>query len=233
MPPIKYIQLDAAEDVDDEPLAFTDVVIALYLEGLPSEIDEENEQVFESAPLAEAVIGAFCLGCAIGIEYPERLLPILAQTHEDELDEIIDECRESLTERIEEAKAATEPLEAESFIVAMTDGLDERPYVDAETAQSALSMSFEYGCVLAHVERGAAIVVRNEFNRSEEAAAEELEDQEEDHAGHDHEGHDHEGHDHAGHDHGDDAADHGAYHSVQEFAVEIIAAYEADIGPLV
>jgi hypothetical protein len=233
LPPIKYIQLDAAEDVDDEPLAFTDVVIALYLEGLPSDIDEEDQQVFESAPLAEAVIGAFCLGCAIGIEYPERLLPILAQTHEDELDEIIDECRESLTERIQEAKTAAEPLEAESFIVAMTDGLDERPYVDAETAQNALSMSFEYGCVLAQVERGAAIVVRNEFNRSEEAAAEELEDDQEDHAGHSHNENNHGGHDHVGHDHGDAADEHGPYHSVQEFAIEIIAAYEADIGPLV
>jgi hypothetical protein len=230
LPPIKFIPLDAAEDVDDEIPAFTDVVIALYLEGLPSDMDEDDEQIFESAPLAEAVIGAFCLGCAIGIEYPERLLPILAQTHEEELDEIIAECKASLTQCIEEAKAAAEPIEAESFIVGMTDGLDERPYASAETAQNALSMAFEYGCILAHVERGAAIVVRNEFNRSEEAAAEELEDEEENEEGHDHA--DHAGHDHAGHDHGDDTDAHGPYQSVQEFAVEIIAAYEADIGPL-
>ena len=210
MPPRKFIPLDAIEDVDDEPIAFTDVVIALYLEGLPSDIDEHDEQVFESPPLAEAVIGAFCLGCAIGIEYPERLLPILTQTHADEIDEIIEECRGSLTQRIDEAKAAAEAIEAESFIAAMTDGLDERPYSSAETAQNALSMSFEYGCVLAHVERGAAIVVRNEFNRSQEEAVEELED-------------------------GEDLEGQGGpdpYHSLQEFAEEIIAAYEADIGPL-
>jgi hypothetical protein len=216
LPPIKYIQLDAAEEVDDEPLAFTDVVIALYLDGLPSDTDEDDEDIFESAPLAEAVIGAFCLGCAIGIEYPERLLPILSQTHEDELDEIIDECKKSLVQCIDEAKAAAEPIEAESFIVAMTDGLDELPYASAETAQSVLSMSFEYGCVLAHVERGAAIVVRNEFNRSEEAAMSEIADGDEDEE--------------------DDAQPHeGAepFHSLQEFAAEIIAAYEADIGPLI
>jgi hypothetical protein len=190
-------------------------------------MDEDDEQVFESAPLAEAVIGAFCLGCAIGIEYPERLQPILAQTHEDELDEIIAECKVSLTQCIEEAKAAAEPIEAESFIVGMTDGLDERPYASTETAQNALSMAFEYGCILARVERGAAIVVRNEFNRSEEAAAEEIEGEEE---GHDHE--DHAGHDHTGHDHGRDSDAHGPYQLIQEFAVEIVAAYEADIGPL-
>ena len=211
MPPRKFIPLDAIEDIEEEPLAFTDVVIALYLEGLPSDMDEEDEQVFESAPLAEAVIGAFCLGCAIGIESPERLLPILTQTHSDDLDEIIDECRESLKQRIDEAKAATEPIEAESFITAMTDGLDERPYASGETAQNALSMSFEYGCVLAHTERGAAIVVRNEFNRSQEEAVEELED--------------------GGNAEGLEGPD--PFHSLQEFAAEIIAAYEADIGPLV
>jgi hypothetical protein len=229
LPPIKFIPLDAAEDVDDEIPAFTDVVIALYLEGLPSDMDEDDEQIFESAPLAEAVIGAFCLGCAIGIEYPERLLPILAQTHEDEIDEIIEECKSSLVQCIDEAKAAAEPIEAESFIVGMIDGLDERPYASAETAQNALSMAFEYGCVLAHVERGAAIVVRNEFNRSEEAAAAEIEGGEE-YLGHDRV--DHAGHDHAVHDHGDDSDAQGPYQSVQEFAVEVVAAYEADIGPL-
>ena len=211
MPPRKFIPLDAIEDIEEEPLAFTDVVIALYLEGLPSDMDEANDEVFESAPLAEAVIGAFCLGCAIGIEYPDRLLPILTQTHGEDLEEIVDECRASLTERINEAKAAAEPLEAESFIVAMTDGLDERPYASAETAQNALSMSFEYGCVLAHVERGAAIVVRNEFNRSQEEAVEELADGAEP----------------------DGFETPDPFHSLQEFAEEIVAAYEADIGPLV
>ena len=210
MPPRKFIPLDAIEDIDEAPVALTDVVIALYLEGLPSDIGEEDDQVFESPPLAEAVIGAFCLGCAIGVEYPERLLPILTQTHAHDIDEIIDECRASLTQRIDEAKAAAEPIEAESFIAAMTDGLDERPYTSAETAQSVLSMSFEYGCVLAHVDRGAARVVRNEFNRSQEEAVDEF----------DGEGdiEPHEGPD--------------PYHSLQDFAEEIIAAYEADIGPL-
>lgn len=211
MPPRKFIPLETVESFEEEPLAFTDVVIALYLEGLPSGIDEEDQQVFESAPLAEAVIGAFCLGCAIGIEYPERLMPILNQTHDEDLDDIIDECRESLTARIDEAKSAAEPLEAETFIVAMTDGLDERPYTSADTAQNALSMSFEYGCVLAHVQRSAAIVVRNEFNRSQEEAVEEFEDDGE----------------------SDGLQGPDPFHSLQEFALEIIAAYEADIGPLV
>ena len=228
MPPIKFIPLDAAEDVDDEVPAFTDVVIALYLEGLPSDIDEEGEEVFESAPLAEAVIGAFCLGCSVGIEYPGRLLPILVQTHGDELDEIMAECKASLSQCIEEAKAATEPIEAESFIIDMTDGLDERPYASAETAQNALSMAFEYGCILAYFERGAAIVVRNGFNRSQEGETKEIEGEEAE----DHHHEDHAGHDHPGLDHGADTDANGSYQLVQEFAVEIVAAYEADIGPL-
>ncbi len=215
MPPRKFIPLTAIEEFDEESIAFTDVVIALYLEGLPVDIDEEGEQVFESAPLTEAVIGAFCLGCAIGIEYPERLLAILTQTHVDELDEIINECRGSLTQCIEEARAAAEPIEAESFISEMTGGLDERPYASAETAQSALSMSFEYGCILAYVERGVAIMVRNEFNRSEEVAAEEPEEEEQEQE----------------EDMGRKVGS-APYHSLQEFAAEIVAAYEADIGLL-
>ena len=197
-----------AETEADERATFTDVVIALYLEGLPDSLDENDGLVFESGPLAESVIGAFALGCAVGVEYPTHVRGILEQTHEGVVDEVIAECRESLSERVGEAKAAAEPLEAESFIATLVDGLDGGPFTDVETAQNALSMSFEYGCVLAFAERGAAIVVRNEYNRSQDKALDEFE-----------EGHTEEAPE------GPDP-----FHSLQEFATEVMEAYEADIG---
>lgn len=184
------------------------MVIALYLEGLPNTLDEDDGVVFESGPLAETVIGAFALGCAVGVEFPLRVTDILAQTHEGAVDDVVTECRESLTQRVQEAKAAAEPLGAESFIAELVDGLDGDPHTDVESAQSALSMSFEYGCILAHVERGAAIIVRNEYNRSQGDALEEFQEGESDEAP--------EGPD--------------PFHSLQEFATEVMTAYEADIG---
>lgn len=183
-------------------------MIALYLEGLPESLDEDDGLVFESGPLADTVIGAFALGCAIGVEYPMRVHSIIEQTHEGVVDEVIAECQESLSSHVQEAKAAAEPLEAESFIAALIDGLDGGPYADVETAQNALSMSFEYGCILAFAERGAAIVVRNEYNRSQDAALEEFEEGQAEEAP--------EGPD--------------PFHTLQEFATEVMEAYEADIG---
>ena len=184
------------------------MVIALHLENVPQTDGEDGMPVFDSPHVAEAVIGAFCLGCAVGVEFPTRVPDILEQTHGDGVAEIVDECRASLNERIAEAKAAAEPLEAESFIGAMIDGLEERPYADSDTAQNALSMGFEYGCILATVERGAAIVVRNEFNRSQEAAVAEFTDGESTEAP--------EGPD--------------PFQSLQAFAAEVMSAYEEDIG---
>lgn len=167
--------------------------------------------MFESGPLAESVIGAFGLGCAVGIEYPDRIMPILAQTHDEDTGEIVEECRVSLLERIEEAKTAAEPIDAESFIGAIVDSIEEQPHADSDTAQNALSMSFEYGLILAHVARGAAIVVRNEVNRHQQELLEDFEDGL------------------------DEEAPEGPdpFHTLQGFAAEVMAAYEADMGPLV
>ena len=138
-------------------------------------------------------------------------MPILRQTHEDDLSEVVEDCREALLERIDEAKEAMEPLEAESFVGAIVDSIEERPYCDSDTAQNALSMAFEYGCILAHAARGAAIAVRNEVNRSQQERVEEFEEGL------------------------DDEAPEGpeAFQTLQEFATEVMEAYEADLGPLV
>ena len=186
-------------------------MIALYLEGLPTTEDPEGLPVFEAGPLGEAVIGAFGLGCAVGIEYPERILPILRQTHEEDTGAIVEECRTAQLERIEEMKAAAEPIDAETFIGAIVENVEEQPYGDSDTAQNALSMSFEYGLILAHTARGAAVVVRNEVNRAQQEQLEDFEDGLEEEAP--------EGPD--------------PYHTLQEFAVEVMTAYEADMGPLV
>ena len=183
-------------------------MIAIHLEGLPQTLDEGDGLVFESGPLAENVIGAFALGCAVGIKYPTHVHNIIEQTHQGVVDEVIDECQESLSIHVAEAKLSANPLEAEIFITPLIDALDGGPYVDVETAQNALSMRFEYGCILALAERGAAIVVRYEYNRSQDTALEEFELGE---SGEAPEGPD-------------------PFQSLQEFATEVVEAYEADIG---
>ena len=204
----KLIPLEPAGDPDDGPVAFTDVVITLYLEGVPVLQDDDGDPVFEAGNLAESVIGAFALGCAVGVDFPEHVIPILDQTHPDAVAEIIDECREPLAERVAAARAATEPLEPESFIEDLIEAIDQGPHANGDTAQNALSMSFEYGCILAHLERPAAIVVRNAYNRDQEESLEEIQEGESQELP--------EGPD--------------PFHSVQELAAEVMTAYEADIG---
>ncbi len=198
----------ASQDDLDEPIALTDVILALYLEGLPSHSHADGEEAFDAEPLSDAVIGAFALGCAVGLEYPERVRTILEQTHPGEAEGIIEQCKAPLTMQVAEARHAAEPLEPEDFVDSLVEAIGQGDYADADTAQNALSMSFEYGCILAHVERGAAMVVRNAFNRDQETAVREYES--------------------------GDSADlptgPDPYQPLQDLAREIVTAYEADIG---
>jgi hypothetical protein len=194
----------------DEPIAFTDVILALYLENLPSHAhdDDEDEEFFNAEPLADAVIGAFALGCAIGLEFPQHVRTILAQTHSGQVDEIVAECKEPLSEQVAETRASGQPLEAEDFVDTLVEAINQGEHVDSETAQNALSMSFEYGLVLSHVERTAAMVVRNAFNRDQETSVREYESGEST----------------------DVPSSPDPYQSLQELSKEIVTAYEADIG---
>ena len=199
---------DDANDVPDGPAAFTDVILALYLEGLPSEEGEDGGPAYESGPLTEAVIGAFSLGCALGVEFPERVQPILEQTHPEGIDPIIEECREPLAARVAASRAGSAPLEAEHFIDDLLQAINQDEYVDNNTALNSVSIGFEYGCVVARLERSAAILVRNAYNRDRRETLDDIE------AGDDVEPPE-----------GPDP-----YQSLQELAAEIMAAYEADIG---
>ena len=191
------------------PAAFTDVVVVFYLEGLPQH-DHDGEAFFESGPLSEATVAAFALGCAVGVDFPGRIEPVLEQTHPNVVEHIIAECREPLEQQADAARRSTEPLEPEDFIDDLLQALEEAEHADLETAQNALSMSFEYGLILAHVRRSAALVLRNAFNRSQEEAVRELDEEEPDEE--------------------DVPPSPAPFESLQEFAAEIMAAYEADIG---
>ncbi len=207
-PDRRLIPLDDANDVPDGPAAFTDVILALYLEGLPFAEGEDGGPAYESGPLTEAVIGAFSLGCALGVEFPERVQPILEQTHPEGIDPIIEECHEPLAARVAASRAGSAPLEAEHFIDDLLQAIDQDGYADNNTALNSLSIGFEYGCVVARLERAAAILVRNAYNRDRRETLDEIE------AGDDVEPPE-----------GPDP-----YQSLQELAVEIMTAYEADIG---
>jgi hypothetical protein len=204
----RLIPLEDVSDFPEGPTAFTDVILALYLEGLPVTEDEDGDPAYEAGPLADAVVGVFALGCALGVEFPDRVATILGQTHPEGIEHIIEECREPLAERVAASRAGGEALAAEEFIEDLVHALDDDMYADNDTALNALSIAFEYGCVVAHLERSAAILVRNAQNRDRRETLEELEagDEVEPPEGPD------------------------PYQSLQELAAEIMSAYEADIG---
>ena len=196
-------------DGPEGPAAFTDVVVVFHLQGLPQH-DHDGEPFFDGGPLSEGAVAAFALGCAVGVDFPSRIEQILEQTHTDAVEHIIAECRGPLEQQADAARRSTEPLEAEDFIDDLLQALEEAEHADLETAQNALSMSFEYGLVLAHLRRSAALVLRNAFNRSQEEAVRELDEEEPDEE--------------------DVPPGPAPFESLQEFAAEIMAAYEADIG---
>ena len=204
------LELVSSDDGSDGIAAFTDVVVVFYLEGLPQH-DHDGDLFFDSGPLSEAAVAAFALGCAMGVDFPARIEQMLEQTHPNAVEHIIAECREPLEQQADAARRSTEPLEPEDFIDDLLKALEEAEHADIETAQNALSMSFEYGLVLAHIKRSAALVLRNAFNRAQEEAVRELDQDEPD----------------------EDDVPPGPtapFESLQEFAAEIMAAYEADIG---
>lgn len=210
--PDRIIPLEPVSSHDDHegPVAFTDVVVVLHLEGLPQH-SHDGETFFECGPLSETAVAAFALGCAVGVDFPKRIEQVLEQTHPNVVEHIIAECREPLEQQTDAARRSTEPLEPEDFLDGLLQALEEAEHADVETAQNALSMSFEYGLILAHIRRSAALVLRNAFNRSQEEAVRELDEEnspEED----------------------DVPPGPAPFESLQELAAEIMGAYEADFG---
>ena len=146
-------------------MALTDVVLALYLEGLPRRDDPDGTSYFEAEPLTEAAAGAFALGCALGAAFPDRVRLILEQTHPGEVDAIISDCADPLEAEVAEAREAGRELEPSLFMASIFEAMDDVEPVEADVACNVVSIGFEYGCILAEVERRAAQMVRNSFNR--------------------------------------------------------------------
>ena len=148
-------------------MAFTDVVLAWQLEDLPYR-EAGDAAYYDPNELAEAASAAFAFGCALGLDFPDRLLPILEQTHPGEADAIV---ADPLQELAAEAAGSAEEVGAELFLGSLFDALDDTEPVEAATAYNVISIGFEYGCILARVERRAAMLVRNNFNRELAAVA--------------------------------------------------------------
>ena len=223
--PLEPVPPGGGDEGDGGALAFTDVVVLLHLEAAPSQA-HGSDTLFESEPVAEAAVGAFGLGCAVGVDFPARVLPILEQTHPGESERIAAECAEPLERQVAAARQSTETLAADDFLYDLLETLDESERVDAETAQNAVSMSFEYGLLLARVSRSAALVLRNAVNRSLEdamrapppdAPSPEGEGAPAPSAS-----------DPAAPPEGEEVAP--PFESLQELAAEMMAAYEADVG---
>ena len=189
---------------DDGPIALTDVVVALHLDGLPAH-HHGDEPFYDCGPLSEAVVASFALGCAVGIDFPARIEPVLDQTHPGQAAHVIATCRDPIEQQIAAARRSPDPVDPEDFLDELLQAIEDADHADLESAQNALSMGFEYGLILARIRRSAALVLRNAFNRSQEDAV----------------GDDADGEPPPGPD---------PFASLQELAREIMAAYEADIG---
>jgi len=164
-------------DTDEPHVPLTDVVLMLYLEEVPLVSDDPSvEPTYETEALRNASLGAFAMGCATGMDFPDLIRPILEQTHPDEgADTIIEDCEGPLTEQVEEARAASQELNAGLFLESLFEAMEDDPEVEAQAAYNILSISFEYGCILAKVERRAALLVRNDFNRKQAELVEAME----------------------------------------------------------
>ena len=180
-------------------------MLALYLEELPYR-EEGGTTTYDPEPLMEAAAGAFALGCAMAVEAPDRVPLILEQTHPGEVDAIVADCTEPLQERVVEAQAAKAELVPELFLGALFDTFEDGEPVEATVAYNVISIGFEYGCILAQVERRAAQMVRNSYNRHQVLDATSPEDE----------------------------TSSGAvplpFKAIQELAKEVLSAYEQDIG---
>lgn len=113
----------------------------------------------------EASSSAFALGCALGLDHPGQVTLILEQTHVGESQAIISECESPLKSLISDAKESGEEIGAELFLSGLFEVLEDEEPVEANFAYNIISIGFEYGCILAQVERRAALIVRNKFNR--------------------------------------------------------------------
>lgn len=113
----------------------------------------------------EASSSAFALGCALGLDHALRVNQILEQTHPGESEVIISECQAPLLELISDAKESGEEIGAELFLAGLFEAMEDEEPVEASIAYNIISIGFEYGCILTKVERRAALLVRNNFNR--------------------------------------------------------------------
>ncbi len=208
------IPLEPREPSDDAPIAFTDIITALVIENV--ETREHGDETFydvDGVALGSAL--AFAIGCAVGVEFPERIEPALAQTHGDDASSVIEACRAPLAQAATDARRSTEPPAPADFISELLDSLAEIERADIETAQSAISVSFEYGLLLAHTQRAAALVLRNAFDRSRKEEFESAPNNDDPEAPPGSPGA------------SDDPDD---FETLQEIAREVMASYEEDIG---
>ena len=169
LPPKHIIPLEPAPEAG-EPSAFTDVVLALHLEDMPYH-EAGGAVSYDPDELMEAASAAFAFGCALALDFPDRVPLILEQTHPGEGEAIVADCAGPLKEQAAEAHESGEEIGAELFLAALFEALEESEPVEADTAYNVISIGFEYGCILAQVERRGAMLVRNNFNRELAAVA--------------------------------------------------------------
>jgi hypothetical protein len=164
VPPKRTIPLEPVGPAPESTL-FTDVVLAYLFDDQPFHEDQNGSVAYETDLVTEAAATAFALGCALGAASPGKVPLILEQTHPGEVEEIITECAPPLQEQAALARNGEAELGPELFLGALFETVAEGEPIESDAAYNMASIGFEYGCILALVERSAAQLLRNSYNR--------------------------------------------------------------------
>ena len=164
MPKSRFIPLEVVGSQDSSP-ALTDVIVALYSQVLIHDLQEtEDVELISYDSLWAISEEVFTLGCSIGLSNYGDITRILEQTHSD-VSDILAECSVPLEKEVERAKESHATVSARFFLEVLFEPIVANEPVESDLSHQILSISFEYGCILAMSQRPAAIIVRNAFNR--------------------------------------------------------------------
>ena len=174
--PDRTIPLEPRESFDDDgPVPFIDYVAAIIVDSV-EQIEADGETGCDARSLEVGITGAFALGCAIGVEFPDRVEQVLEQAFPGDVAEALDELRQPLAEQVAALRNSGAPLEAEAFTAEIAESLDGADAATLEFAVALIRHTFAYGVMLARLERATAIVLRNAMDRAQREAYEELQE---------------------------------------------------------
>ena len=174
--PDRIIPLESRESFEDDgPASFIEYVAAIIL-GSVEQVEVDDEAGYDARSLDVGITGAFALGCAVGVEFPNRIEQVLEQVLPGEVAVVLDELRQPFADQVAALRNSGAPLEAEAFTAEIVESLDGADAASLEVAATLIQQTLAYGIMLARLERATAIVLRNAMDRAQREAYEELQE---------------------------------------------------------